>query len=425
MADLLSFDRLTATRILAADAGALIAGNALSQRLDTERAIPTIAGAFASASGLGPPRPAEGHLASPDRIERVTIPAATLAKAAPLRVRGFEDVERSGCFDVGCTSVDFFRTGVVGIAFSMRLDDACEGRLKTEALLEELRAARECVEIEAEQLLRQVATLLSDALNVPVASSPLADHCEVFEVIDFAQSTASGVTAPGEVLRDGSAEAKRELAGFLRMSRPGVWTRYSDDVVERIRSSDLGNREDDFWLVMGRRLFRYHPDARSDVAGWFEDLILATSISLAQIAALERQAELLRQEVPELLLPATLELAKVDDIAEDARHLALVESLVSRVSDAGFVGRGVGHSFFREVLEAVQNDLRLREVNAVVRERLRDLQVEIQSLVGFRASSAALAVSRSTEALTRRLLWLTLAMLALVAVQIVVAIVGP
>src|SRR2546421_212936 len=121
----LQFNRLVVIRLLALDVGDFVAAPPdIEARLRLESIISATASSFATAHNVGAPRLAEGHLSSPDRLERTTIPPAVLDETAPFRVGDFGETSRSGALSIKCESADFFRTGVVVLAFRLMLAGA-------------------------------------------------------------------------------------------------------------------------------------------------------------------------------------------------------------------------------------------------------------------------------------------------------------
>lgn len=411
----LHLNHLTFVRILSIDVGDLMtARGSLDRRFGVDHAL-ALASKVAERMGAAAPEIAQSMLGRFERLDRSTLPPAITREFAPWRINIDDDLGQTGDVALALKSWDFYRVGVVQLVYAGGIQTS-DHQLPIRELIPALSAARDCIEVDAEERLSELA----DAFGVGSRNEgdmPYVDRCLTYELIDFRLTDSKGPAWPRNVLA-GRDTAARELAGLLRMSRAGAWTHYSDSTLDKVLSGGLGYRDDDFFYVSGRRVLRHHPDSRQDVAEWFDDLCLAVGIMLATETFLEFSSRMLADT--SLFIGDD----KVHPAVDGPEKLVLSETVLSRVADPFVFERMVGHSFFRELLVGIRDSLGLHELHSLVRSRVEQVRTGLDYMIQTRFSSAAARSAQRAEWIGIAVVALTIITLVVGTVQIVVALEG-
>lgn len=355
------------------------------------------------------PQIAESNLGRSERLDRSTLPPRITLEFAPWRILVGSDLGGTAGLTIRLAAIDFYRVGVIQLLYQVTLKP--ESRCTVTQLMPKLSAAREAIEVNAESFLADMANGTASAgRGTEPSELALVDRCLVYELVDFGISKGDQPIACREVLA--GSEHARELAGFLRMSRPGAWEHYNAESVLAIAAQTFGNRDDDLFFVGERRLYRCHPEERVDVALWFDDLRLAAGIMLATETFLEFASRMLADT--SALLPAE----EANPAPDGLEKLVLSESLLSRLADPFLFERAVGHSFFREVLTRMREGLGLPQLHGLVLARVEQVRTGIDYVIQLRLAAIGAKSAKRTERLTTLVVVLTLVMLVVGAGQI-------
>ena len=182
------------------------------------------------------------------------------------------------------------------------------------------------------------------------------------DVID--RETRNRIDEPIKTLFDPDRpDCMRQLAALARMSH--VEPEHYD--VERLvafRSADIGNREDEFWVVNPIRLMRSHPEPQKrNIRRFYADVVLLAEILLQQLASLAYIEAWLREAKSELRSRAAGGLsANVEEIGD---VLARVERISDQLTQPGELLSGMRHLFFRSLTDRMMEEIGL--TNASVR----------------------------------------------------------
>lgn len=355
------------------------------------------------------------------RPEKNTLPGYDFEAVAPLEFRLREPLHET-IEEFGVSLDRFFvsREGALAYSFCVRTspelvgDDGREVSFVVGALTEVRRALPDmlCTAVQASLRILSESGLLS-SITTP-RSEQVLSQCHSFELFDFSS----------ELPETSDSEGRRSLAGFLRMTREGVWKSYSDEAVRRILQANLGNRNDELWLATGNRFFRMHPESRTrqDVRLWFEDLQLAVTILVLKMATLEFLCRSTRESLRQERAPS--ESLSRERLAEAWNHLVWIQDATARAADPRFLERNVAHSFFRQALQAIETELGYQDLVMNAYQLLSDYRGNVTAMASHASALSALEIEVSTEKLTRRVLWLTAAAVALMVVQSILAAVA-
>jgi len=348
----------------------------------------------------------------------------------PIRIRLNRGIDtEAGAFELQWSEIALARDGSVILPFAANTLTAktAATALRVEAVVSELTLVRSTVMSLAEAALTSCASLFAESDLYPAPddgyAAQLVERLLCFEVIDF-DWLVSG--EPGwrmiDVVNAPDSLAARQLVGFLRMSRPGVWSNYPERFVTRFLETNLGHRCDDLWVFHSKRLFRHHPERRSrgDVEFWFDDAKMGVAILLHRVASLEFLYTYMHRDLGAVgrLLAAPTETT----VLEASHQLVAIERLANRISDPLVMTRHVVHDFFREVLVAAAEELQVAELVELTRERLQTVQTMVGMVGAQAAANVSVSIARSTEALTRLTVVLAIGAAVLAVIQVAVAI---
>lgn len=91
----------------------------------------------------------------------------------------------------------------------------------------------------------------------------------------------------------------RQLVGLARMSLPETFNSYSWDFLKKyVLENDIGNRDDELWLITEKRILRFHP-MRKDIRWetWLRSAVSGIDILLAKRTLMERITDYMDKEI--------------------------------------------------------------------------------------------------------------------------------
>jgi hypothetical protein len=308
--------------------------------------------------------------------------------------------------------------------------DTGKAGLRVSDGIAELRHGREAFEEHSAELLGRLYPTLAKAVGVTIDSLSSRHYLETesntcrFELIDFdvAGFSDAGATVPYEHLRN-HHQLYRELVGFLRLTRQGVWSNYPVGYLHKFMSKDIGHRADDLWIIVGRRLFRRHPDNRPDVQRYFADVVLMAAAMVAREATLEAMSDAITMDsrrIAKSAMEVDIAAGKTLDETVLARAASIMPSLMSPSRFADHFQ----HDFFREVSERIGDALGLRRLEEQVANQLASYFVASGSLLAQVGEMRSLRFDESVERLTRYILVLTIAVVLATVVQVILSAIG-
>jgi hypothetical protein len=362
------------------------------------------------------------------RRDHATLTTINFEDIAPAKVRLAEPLaERVGLFDLTLSEIRFSRDGPIAFPFTARYAPANGGtHLPIEQLLRELMVVRESAHRRLAAVARSAFDITANAELFGVGDDELfsrsLQRVHRFEIIDFDYRLSDGSKpAIGDMIERVDSLAARELAGLIRMARPEVWHAYRNDFLKQFFKGNLGNRIDELWIFNSRCLVRHHPEetTRADVQLWFEDARLAMTILLQKATVLEFLHWVMKHELGEIHRSLTTAGDKLHVNAVDL--LAVVEELSNRVVDPLVVERHISHEFFRKLLREAGSILEIPDLSRLCRDRIQDVRNLVQAVAAQVVSSTALNSTMATERLTKQMLWLSVLVAVLAAVQVLVA----
>ncbi|MCX6578886.1 MAG: hypothetical protein NT166_01725 [Candidatus Aminicenantes bacterium] len=356
------------------------------------------------------------------RPEKNTLPQYDFAALAPFEVCLREPIRQAvGIFNISLDRFLISREGTLAYPFSVCMakdtdDRSCADVSSVVSLLTEVRriipeSLCRAIQLSFRILMESSEPSLACVFEQPDAQTVLR-RCHSFELFDFSSKIPKMLT---------STDAKA-LTGFLRMTRQGVWEKYTEDTVQRVFEANLGNRRDELWIALGNRFFRMHPESttRRDVRLWFEDLHLAVIILLLKIAGLEYLCYSIRESLrKDQFRPQFI---PRNQLSEAWNHLVEIQNATARAADPRFLERNVTHSFFRNVLRAIEDQLGYQDLVENASRLLADYRANVTAMASHSSALSAIDVAASTERLTRLVLWLTAVALIVMGVQLILAL---
>lgn len=416
--------RLECHSLVAAHSGALLGIAGAYERSSLSGRALTMADAL-KASGIT----ARSTLATPamwatDRSERYTLPSQ-FGISLPLRCDLTTELStQQSRSTTTIPSLLLFDQGALVLWGKTTVNIDNDGISVPDGIAE-LRHGRSAFEEHASDLLARLYPVLSEVSGFGEPRS--RQHLEIdaitcrFELIDFDAEgiLEDGSSVPYERIRD-TPTLLRQLVGFLRLSREGVWSHYPDSYLEEFMRLDIGHREDDLWMVVGRRFFRRHPENRPDVHRYFSDVVLMTTAMVAREATLEALSEAISVDSTSIAKNALAASdSSKDDLDEGA--LARAASIMPTLMSPSRFADHFQHDFFREASEIIAIALGLKRLEEQVATQLGSYFAASGSLLAHSAEQRALRLDESVERLTRYILALTIAVLLVAVVQIILS----
>jgi hypothetical protein len=356
-----------------------------------------------------------------ERVGASTLSALEARRELPLRIPAAREVWREGGdFEWSLVSVAIGTLGAASIKYQARIDRSMRVEqmiFSYHLLVQLLRADLPEVVAELFHVLNRTAGPIEGVEFTAPAPSDLERLLAAYECldVDLALLSASGAEPVGMIpiktlIRDGDEPSLRELAALSRMTLTEP-EHYDQRRLEGFQDADIGNREDELWLVNANRMLRYNPDRHLERVIWFyTDVQCLSEMLTQQLAALEYTEAWLRDaraRLRESLARTTNILQEKNDLGA---VLASIESVTDLIANPASVLIGIRHPFFRTVAERLVRELRLD----VIGERLSQstkLFLDVTTSVFFydvRTSSRVIELQQVRATTTmRRLAWVT------------------
>jgi len=350
-------------------------------------ATPSLAGA------VGLPRFDAAAYRAADRAEKLTIADSYLADRAPL-VWSPEQSANIGQLSVRLTQIRLHEAGVLTcriVCTEVDIDDATDRLWRVDDLVSELRRNRSELLNYFSEVVRLFARQwnaldIAPTLDIPPDES-LWRRLAPYEILLFDYECSDGRVRSIKSLRDSeNSHYLRQLVGLTRMARRIAWPTYSHAFATAFVSQDLGNRDNELWLVYEERLLRHFPQRRDSVAQlWLTDAFLAIEILLALRTALElvifwshRQLVAVRNDVSAMGSVAGDQLVSL--VERIRKSVAEIYYLLSTVSDPFEIERGIAHGFFRKLVNAFVVAKRIDRLADDARRSLEEIHQTNQML---------------------------------------------
>lgn len=291
-------------------------------------------------------------------------------------------------------------------------------------VIEELQALLKSISVEWNKCLPNYT------LNTGLTDS-CAEYSTFYDVIDVDLLIGGKIQKPKDLYECGSDDIIKAIAGVTRMS--GVYEHYyGAKCRENIRKSDLGNRDDEFWIVNSERMLRYHPEHTKDIAKqmFFCDVITGIDILLAQRASLDFLVQWIRKQRTGLLekLPLVCSDEKEDAMRELLNRLAWSADLYGELPA---MQRTTGSSFFAALMARLAD---LKELDRMQQEILRSISQVLQIAEAIFSERTAkqthdaerqtLELNKASKRVSTAALITAIVAAILAFVQITVAIIG-
>jgi hypothetical protein len=218
--------------------------------------------------------------------------------------------------------------------------------------------------------------------------------------IDFLALDDGGsqVSLPAKSLIAESLDCARQLAALSRMSRtePDLFDR---ERLQAFRDADIGNREDELWIINSNRMLRSNPDRRDDhVAHFYEDVLCLVELALQQLAVLEYIDDWLHDARAKFR--RQLMSSKSHD--SDVGHILIdFERVLDLIEQPGGLTAGIRHAFFRQLADRLMHELRIQ----VARAHARDAVWMFAQVASAAFTFKVFVSSEATGATVRRLTW--------------------
>lgn len=224
-----------------------------------------------------------------------------------------------------------------------------------------------------------------------------------YECIDIAFTALDdqgiALEVPAKRLMAESLDCARQMAALSRMARtePDL---FDPEKLQAFRDADIGNREDELWIVNANRMLRSNPDRGDDnVAHFYEDVLCLVELALQQLAVLEYVDSWLhsaRAKFREQLMSSRAHDSDVGHILID------FEQMLDLIEQPGGLAAGIRHAFFRQLADRLADELRIQTARARAQEA-----VSMFAQVAAAAFTFKVFVnSELTEVTVRRLTWI-------------------
>ena len=363
------------------------------------------------------------------RLEKFTISELFLQENSPLRFNIGKPI-RIGGFIISECSVRFHQDGVLTVRFHLKQirKHAKFDFFDVDGFVSTMQPIRRKIEQKAVEMICAFCedwNRVSNEVVLEIASkSTLKNSLHKYEIILFDYSTSSGHKIPiKNMYNKDKLDLLRQLVGFARMSRPFAWKSYSFKFMSEFVRNDVGNREDELWLVYYERLVRYIPQRKDQsVVLWLEDALLGIEILLAKKAVLEyvtswSRAELLllRQNV-QFLVDKKFMLQKA--ISEANKLIANLYCLLSTVLDPLSLERNITHEFYLTLIRSVVKHLRIDRLTETAKSTFGDLNQTSQLIKSLGDTVANLRLQQQMKKLTIIALLFTLAAIVIAIVEL-------
>lgn len=193
----------------------------------------------------------------------------------------------------------FSEYNTVCLSFNIKLIENCT----VELIIDQLSEIRKELKKNLAQYFKDALYLINKNFSCPYFSFSKVNYSKIlkwmktFEIYDF--DFVKGNSSGGEILKSyfdvGNFNLPLELIGFLRMTRPGVWSSYKSEFQQNFWKGNLGNRNDEIWMIYIKHFIRLHPEReiRDSVKKFYNDTKLAFEIALHKIAFIENCNSLL------------------------------------------------------------------------------------------------------------------------------------
>jgi len=367
------------------------------------------------------------YTSSPDRGTADTLKILELRKMMPLR---FSPQTTSPKNEGNGLSWAFDRIslspgGAVSFRYKIMLDSGSALSVVdlNTAYLIALRAAREDLTKQAQKLFEICNNHIANVRFKVILPDSLEPYLLTYEAIDtdidvLDDTDGTEVRIPiKKMYTQNYQDVVRQLAAMSRMTTV-VSAYYDWDRLTDFRRADIGNREDEMWLINSGRMVRSHPDRDDpDMRDYYEDAVLLAEILLQYRASISYVDHWLREAKRSLRSGSiALELegdqsgAKDDiqshrNIEDQLGQVILgVERLGDHLADPTELLLGIRNPSFRSLADSLTTAM---QVNTAVQSGQRAV-TQFLSIAESTYSQGLALGQRQAERTNRRLTWASL-----------------
>lgn len=364
------------------------------------------------------------YYANTGREEKTTLPSP-FYQSTPLVV-SFKNTKtlRTGIFNIQLNSFFISHEGVLSVSFKAKLlQSEHECLTVPEAILELAVIRKQCHKLLLEAFEELIWPSLESSTGLKFSRSDFDKHkiYHIYEIIDF-DYQASNNAESKNFYRDLTLKQTRELVGLLRLSRSGIWGKYSEKFLREYLNKNLGNRDDELWMITDNRLFRLHPERtiKSDVDLWFSDLKSMIMIVHQKRASLDFLVLYLSNKLKNIryiLLNSTLAALR-----ETREHLSWLDRFSHTSFDPLAVERYIENTFLKKILREILVEQQIPNLHLSVKERVADLHMLISTFDNNISNYSSFINSENTEKLSKKVYVLTWLVFLLTLSQLIIAI---
>jgi hypothetical protein len=216
-----------------------------------------------------------------------------------------------------------------------------------------------------------------------------------FEVVDESDELSTWTV---KRLVEQSLPCARQLAALSRMTKTEP-DHLDERRLQAFKNADIGNREDEIWIVNSNRMLRSHPNRQDQSVVYFHDDVLTfIEIVLQQLAAMEYVESWLHHAYArfrkELVNSQSAATSNVGNILVD------IEQVLDLLVQPGNLIIGIRHAFFRKLAEQLVDELRLSTVCDQTQHSISIFTEAVSAAFAYRASVSSQAATRTIRALT-------------------------
>jgi hypothetical protein len=366
-----------------------------------------------------------------ERVGASTLSALQARRQMPLRVPAHNQgwAESGACYRWMFESVAIGPYGAATVRFRAEL----VSKLAVESVIAEYHQLIQLLRVELTAVVGEMLGLLTDVdlplrkvaflRPAPEELEPYLIGYESFDVrLEFVGK--DGLPDPSPVKRhveNGELTAVRKLAALSRMT-PTEPDHFDATRLRAFQIADVGNREDELWIVNSHRMLRSHPERMENRVAWFyADVLCIAELAVQQLANLEYTDHWLGSARSSLRQRMSSHSGDVVSTGEVLRSIEAVSDLIVQPHSLTI---GVRHPFFRTVVDALIDQLGLRTTGEQV-QRSADLFLNVASAVFSHDVSVSSQLAEQENAdMTRSMKSYTRATLLATVVAVVVSAVA-
>lgn len=185
---------------------------------------------------------------------------------------------------------------------------------------------------------------------------------ESFDVeLSLIKSDGQQVAGPiKSYIQEDELECVRQLAALSRMTRTEP-DHYSWERLRAFQRADIGNREDELWIVNSHRMLRFHPERSAQRIQWFyDDVLCLTELAVQQLAILEYTDHWLGEARASLRRRMSMSDIGIESVQATGEVLRSIEAITDVIVQPHSLTIGIRHPFFRTVADRLIDELGLR-----------------------------------------------------------------